>query len=314
MARWPGFWRLAGAHWRTGWHELGGSLSVRTFMRRASRYVPEIGAADVVRGGAGVRAQAVDRDGSLVDDFRITGAAGVTCLRNAPSPAATSSLAIAEYVVASFLHFARGLHRAGDDRHHGRFRRFDYRPTLVAGQTACVIGVGGIGREVGRLCAGLGMEVVGTRRSPAETQPEGFAQVTGPDRLLELLARSRFVAVCCQWTPETTNLIGKEALAAMKPGAILVNVARGEIVDEEALINALDEEKLSGVALDVYTGEFEHEPDHRLWDHERVIITPHVSIISDQSRHRGMDVFIENLKAYMDGRPLTNVVDWERGY
>jgi (S)-2-hydroxyglutarate dehydrogenase len=104
LASWPGFWRLAGSHWRTGWDELGGSLSVRTFMRRASRYVPEIGAADVVRAGAGVRAQAVDRDGSLVDDFRITGANGVTCVRNAPSPAATSSLAIAEYVVDRMDH------------------------------------------------------------------------------------------------------------------------------------------------------------------------------------------------------------------
>ena len=99
LATWPGFWRLARAHWRTGWEELGGSLSLRTYMRRASRYVPEIGAADVVRAGAGVRAQAVDRDGSLVDDFRVTGANGVTCIRNAPSPAATASLAIAEYVV-----------------------------------------------------------------------------------------------------------------------------------------------------------------------------------------------------------------------
>ena len=99
LVRWPGFWRMARAHWRTGWHELRGSLSVRTFMRAASRYVPEIGPGDVVRAGAGVRAQAVDRDGSLVDDFRITGSDGVTCIRNAPSPAATSSLAIAEYVV-----------------------------------------------------------------------------------------------------------------------------------------------------------------------------------------------------------------------
>ncbi len=99
MAAWPGFWRLARAHWRTGWRELRGSLSVSAFMAAASRYVPEIGAGDVIRAGAGVRAQAVDRDGSLVDDFRITGSDGITCIRNAPSPAATSSLAIAAYVV-----------------------------------------------------------------------------------------------------------------------------------------------------------------------------------------------------------------------
>ena len=95
----PGFWHLARAHWRTGIDEVVGSASTRAFMRKASRYVPEIDAGDVVRAGSGVRAQAVDRDGSLVDDFRITQADGVTLVRNAPSPAATSSLAIAAHVV-----------------------------------------------------------------------------------------------------------------------------------------------------------------------------------------------------------------------
>jgi L-2-hydroxyglutarate oxidase LhgO len=96
---WPGSWRLARAHWRTGVQEVAGSLSQRAFMRSVSRYVPEIGVADVHRASSGVRAQAVDRDGSLVDDFRITHADGVTCVRNAPSPGATSSLAIAAHVV-----------------------------------------------------------------------------------------------------------------------------------------------------------------------------------------------------------------------
>lgn len=96
---WPGFWRLARRHWRTGVTELHGSLSAAAYMRVAQRYVPAIRAADVVRAGAGVRAQAVERDGTLVDDFRITHADGVTTVRNAPSPAATSSLAIAEHVV-----------------------------------------------------------------------------------------------------------------------------------------------------------------------------------------------------------------------
>ena len=99
VVAWPGFWRLARVHWRTGVDEVIGSASQRVFMRAASRYVPAIGVDDVTRAGAGVRAQAVDRDGSLVDDFRITHAEGVTCVRNAPSPGATSSLAIAAYVV-----------------------------------------------------------------------------------------------------------------------------------------------------------------------------------------------------------------------
>lgn len=100
---WPGFWLLARRHWRTGARELRGSLSMTAFMRDASRYVPRIGPDDVTRGGFGVRAQAVDRDGSLVDDFRIGHEDGITTVRNAPSPAATSSLAIAAYVVDRIL-------------------------------------------------------------------------------------------------------------------------------------------------------------------------------------------------------------------
>jgi L-2-hydroxyglutarate oxidase len=100
LGTWPGFWRMARTHWRTGVVEVRGSLSIRAYMRAAQRYVPEIGAADVVRGRAGVRAQAVERDGTLLDDFRISQSDGITCIRNAPSPGATSSLAIAEHVVA----------------------------------------------------------------------------------------------------------------------------------------------------------------------------------------------------------------------
>jgi L-2-hydroxyglutarate oxidase LhgO len=99
IVTWPGFWRMAARHWRTGITEVRGSLSMTAYMRLASRYVPAIGAGDVERAGAGVRAQAVDRDGSLVDDFRINDRDGIVSIRNAPSPAATSSLAIAEHVV-----------------------------------------------------------------------------------------------------------------------------------------------------------------------------------------------------------------------
>jgi L-2-hydroxyglutarate oxidase LhgO len=99
IATYPGMWRMAGKHWRTGVREMYGSLSKRAYMKAARRYVPAIGASDVVRAGSGVRAQALDRNGGLVDDFRIHRLGAVTAVRNAPSPAATSSLAIAEYVV-----------------------------------------------------------------------------------------------------------------------------------------------------------------------------------------------------------------------
>jgi phosphoglycerate dehydrogenase-like enzyme len=190
-----------------------------------------------------------------------------------------NTCAMAEYVLASLLHFARGLPQAARDRERHRFDHRAYRPLLLQGKTVCVVGAGGIGQEVGRLCASASMRVVGTRRLvvPDTVLPDG-----------------------CQWTPETTKLIGREAFAAMKPGVILVNVARGEIIDEEALIAALAAGTLRGVALDVYVGEFEHAPDRRLWDDARVLITPHISGGSDRRQHRGIDLFCDNLRAYLD--------------
>jgi phosphoglycerate dehydrogenase-like enzyme len=224
--------------------------------------------------------------------------------------------AMAEYVLATFLLFARGLHYAPRDQQRHRFDHRTYRPVAIENKTACVVGVGGIGREVGRLCAAAGMRVVGTRRSaaPDSRLPEGFSQLDSPEHLNEFLALSDFVAVCCQWTPETTGLIGREAFAAMKLDTTLVNVARGEIIDEDALLAALGQGKLRGVALDVYVGEFERPPDVRLWDNERVIITPHISAGNDLNQHRGVELFCRNLRAYLDGQPLANVIDWDRGY
>jgi len=100
----------------------------------------------------------------------------------------------------------------------------------------------------------------------------------------------------------------------MKPGSVFVNVARGEIVDEDALAEALEHDLLRGAALDVYVGEFEHLPPARLWSNPKVLITPHVSGASDDERHQAIDVFCDNLRDYLDGEPLRNVIDWERGY
>jgi phosphoglycerate dehydrogenase-like enzyme len=227
-----------------------------------------------------------------------------------------STLAMAEYAIAGMLHFAKNLDRAADDRATSTFDHRAYRPLLVEGKTLCVVGAGGIGREVGRLGAALGMRVIGTRRraAPGEPLPAGFAMLGGSDELDRLLAESDFVAVCCQWTAETTNLINAARLAAMKRGVVLVNVARGEIVDEAALVEALARGHLRGVVLDVYVGEFEHLPPEALWRDPRVLITPHTSGHSDENRHGAIDLFCENLRAYLDGRPLRNVIDWERGY
>ncbi len=226
-----------------------------------------------------------------------------------------NGLAIAEYAVAGILHFAKGLHRVAIERQSRTFDSRAYRPWLLEGKSACVVGTGGIGLEVGRLLAALGLRVVGTRRSaPSGTLPLGFAEMGTADALEGYLRDADVVAVCCQLTPETENLFNAERFGMMKPGAIIANIARGEIIDEEALIAALAADRLRGVVLDVYVGEFDRPPDERLWSDPRVMITPHVSASSDQDRHGGMTLFCENLRAWLDGKPMQNVIDWARGY
>lgn len=227
-----------------------------------------------------------------------------------------NTLAIAEYAMAGLLHFAKGLPQAARDRDAGRFQHRAYRPLLLDGKTMCVVGAGGIGQDVGRLAAALGMRVVGTRSRPVATAdlPEGFSAIGGPDDLEAMLAEADAVAICCQWTPETTRLFDARRLALLKPECMLVNVARGEIVDEAALVDALKADRLRGVVLDVYEGEFERPPVPALWSHPRVMVTPHISGGTDDNRHRSVELFCDNLKAYLDGRPLQNVIDWDRGY
>ena len=227
-----------------------------------------------------------------------------------------NTLAIAEYAVAGILYFAKSLQRAAIERDEGVFNARAYRPLLLEGKTVCVVGAGGIGLEVGRLCGALGFRVLGTRRHKRtdEPLPPGFSEVGGAEDLDRFLPESDVVAICCQWTPETTRLFNKDRFSAMKQGSVLVNVARGEIVDEEALADALERDHLRGVVLDVYVGEFEHPPMARLWSDPRVMITPHISGASDQDRHGGIEIFRDNLRAYIDGGELRNVINWERGY
>jgi phosphoglycerate dehydrogenase-like enzyme len=227
-----------------------------------------------------------------------------------------NTLAIAEYAVAGIMHVAKSFYRVAIERETAAFDARAYRPWLLEGKNVCVVGAGGIGLEVGRLCAALGMRVVGTRRHrrPDQTLPSGFTEVGGAEDLDRFLPDSDIVVICCQWTPETTRLFDKDRFAAMKAGGIFVNVARGEIVDEDALADALDRGHMRGAALDVYVGEFERPPLERLWSNPRVLITPHISGASDQDRHGAIELFRDNLHAYINGEALQNVIDWERGY
>src|SRR5436305_1506181 len=120
-----------------------------------------------------------------------------------------NTLAMAEYALAGILHFAKSFDRAVVDRSTGAFDHRAYRPLLIEGKTACVVGAGGIGRDVGRLCAAIGMRVVGTRRNPRQDEPlpPGFSEMGGAVDLDRFLPESDFVVICCQWTPETNRLV-----------------------------------------------------------------------------------------------------------
>lgn len=181
----------------------------------------------------------------------------------------------------------------------------------LRGMTVGIVGLGSIGSEIARLCRPLGMRVLGLRRGG---QPSHVAdEVLPPERLSELLARSDFVVIAAPLTAETRGLIGAAELAAMKPDAWLINIARGPIVDEAALIEALQARRIGGACLDV----FDEEPlpeNHPLWGLDNVILTPHNSWSSPYIEERSIGLFLENLRRYVNGEPLLNVVDKRVGY
>ena len=157
------------------------------------------------------------------------------------SRGAVAATAIAEYALAAAAHFARGLHEAARQKAAGQFTRQGYQMLTLRGATMGVIGLGGIGQEVARLSRAAGMRVIGTRRSVTAAAPnaDGADLVLPADQILEVAADSDFITVCSQLTAETHGFINASVFAAMKPDAVLINVARGEEVDEDALVDAV---------------------------------------------------------------------------
>lgn len=225
---------------------------------------------------------------------------------------------IADTVLAGVLHFARGLDfavrqqaasswdqlpfiREGDIR-----ELFEYR--------VLVIGAGGIGSAVARRFSALGCHCTGVRRRPERGIPDGFAAVGGPEDIDRLLPDADVVVLAAPLTGASRSVMDAARLALLPAGAIVVNVARGALVDDAALLAALHRGTLRGALLDV----FETEPlpaDSPYWQHPRVLITPHVSGASPSLRwKRAVDLFQDNWQRWVAGESLRNVVDLDAGY
>jgi phosphoglycerate dehydrogenase-like enzyme len=234
------------------------------------------------------------------------------------SRGAVAATAIAEYALAAAAHFARGLHEAARQKAAGQFTREGYRMLTLRGATMGVIGLGGIGREVARLARAAGMRVIGTRRSVTVPLPDtDWADlVLSAERILEVAADSDFLVVCSQLTAETRGFINASVFAAMKPNAVLINVARGEEVDEDALVDAVTAGRIRGAVLDVYDGELAGRPPRpELARLPQILLTPHISASGEANMAGPLrQLFADNLRRYLDGQPLLNVVDRSRGY
>lgn len=186
------------------------------------------------------------------------------------------------------------------------------RPCELSGQVILFVGFGAIGRETARLVRPLEMRIWAATRS-GQADPELAVKSFPVERLREALAGANYVVVAAPETPETRGMIGAAELAVMKPSAYLVNVARGTIVDEAALIAALEQGSIAGAALDV-TAREPLPPESPLWKLDNVLITPHVSGLSDRTWERQQVLLIENLERWFSGRELLNHVDLQRGY
>lgn len=238
---------------------------------------------------------------------------------------------MAEYVLMMILAFGHHLPEAlnlqkqakwpSDADRWGRFLPVELRYSTVG-----IIGYGSIGRQVARLLNAFGARILATKRDLMHPEDEGYYpedmgdpesnlihRLYPPQALKSILKECDFIVVSLPKTPETKNLIGSKELEACKPTAYLVDVSRGGIVDHSALLRALKEKQLAGAALDV----FNQEPlpaDSPLWKQPNLIITPHISGVTRYYDRRAVELFSENIKSYLAGTKLYNVIDLERGY
>ncbi|HSU12638.1 D-2-hydroxyacid dehydrogenase [Longimicrobium sp.] len=231
--------------------------------------------------------------------------------------AGTHAEPIAETVLAMMLHFARGIDFAVRAQAERRWDKspFDAADTPVrelADATVGLLGLGGIGRAVGRRASALGMRVVATRRSSAEGPP-GVEVMTGEGALERMLAVSDYFVVTVPRTADTEGMIGARELSHLPRNAVLINVSRGDVVDEAALVEALRSGGLRGAGLDVFATE-PLPAASPLWTLPNALLLPHVSGTSLRFWRRETDLIVANLRRYLSGEPLLNTVDKQAGY
>jgi len=218
--------------------------------------------------------------------------------------------AIAEYVLGLMLAFGKDLPATFDLQRRHAWRHRETAP--LAEQTVLVVGAGGIGRAIARLARCVGMHVVGVARSARPDDPD-FGQVAAARDLGAVVGAADYVVIAAPLTPETKGMFGAAVLDRMKPTARLINVGRGPIVDEAALVGALRSNRIAGAALDV----FNEEPlptGHPFWDLPGVIVSPHMSGDFTGWAAALSQLFVANLLRWRRAEPLLNVVDKRRGY
>ncbi len=233
--------------------------------------------------------------------------------------AGTHGVPVAEHAVAMMFYFARAFDQVEASRRRGALwdrDRIACSPSPASELTDAqvgIVGLGGIGREVARRCKGLGMRVWAVKRDPAAGEAGDVDRLFGPQDLEQVLKGSDYVVITVPSTAETEGMIGAGELALMKEGAVLINVARGSIVDETALVEALEAGAIRGAGLDVYQEE-PLPPSSPLWGLDNVCLTPHIGGVSPRFWERETELIIENARRYIAGEPMLNVVNKTAGY
>jgi phosphoglycerate dehydrogenase-like enzyme len=214
---------------------------------------------------------------------------------------------LAEFAVLGLLVVAKELPRLVEQQRARAWPEVHTPLRELSGQTLFLVGLGEIGREVARLGKALGMRTVGFRRTEGPP-PDGVDEVHGPQRLTELAGQADAMVVSLPMTEQTAGLIDRATIERLPASCIFVNVGRGGVVDEPALIDALRDRRIAGAVLDVFATE-PLPADSPLWTLPNVLVTPHAAALSARENERITELFSDNLRRYLDGRPLRNVVE-----